>query len=96
MYSNLGNGRSTPSFEKVDLVSQMMNSVGSWLEKKLGSARGRSLRDVSKQMELDKWVNAYKKDPVGYQCVRKKACQTLATSQVAARSMQSPLGSAFL
>lgn len=56
----------------------------------------RTVKDFSERVGVRKWFDAFKKDPVEYQCVRKMACETLATSDLAEKSLRTNFGSVFL
>lgn len=90
-----------------DRISELMSKVSDfvsdldWEEilknaESGGTGKSRALRDVSDRTGVFKWVRAYKKDPNEYQCVRKVACETLAESNLVAKSMKSPFGGVVL
>lgn len=56
----------------------------------------KSIKELSNKIGVRKWFDAFKKDPVEYQCIRKMACETLATSALAEKSLKSDFGGAFL
>lgn len=68
-----------------------------WVEEVAqNGVKSRTVRDVGNQIGLSRWIQAYKKDPVEYQCIRKVACETLAGSTLIEKSMKSPFGGIFL
>jgi hypothetical protein len=66
-----------------------------------GTSRGkRAIAPDSKgnsvKAGLMDWYLAYRRDPVEYQCIRKLACETLAGSTLAERSIKSSLGETMM
>jgi hypothetical protein len=95
--SQLPMGFSLDSDQLPQLVSTITDWItnSAWLENVSG-VKSRALREVGGQVGITKWIQAYKKDPIEYQCVRKIACETLARSSLVKQSIMSQYGTTFL
>jgi len=87
-----------------DIIPELMIKAAEWMENsdwlKLESngnreetRRAKRSTDGSKLLD---WVRAYRKDPQTYSCVRKIACEMLAKSNLAEKSIKSPLGGTIM
>ncbi|CAL8077699.1 unnamed protein product [Orchesella dallaii] len=79
---------------------EVMVKVGDWIANSawfdnVGN-NSNSIRDFGQKIGIRKWFEAFKKDPVEYQCIRKMACEMLAASPLAAKSLNTTFGGAFL
>lgn len=65
-----------------------------------GDSRGKRSIDSKgsyvKEYGIFDWIAAFRKDPTEYQCIRKLACETLANSTLAERSIKSSLGDTLM
>jgi len=89
-------------FFDTDQLPQLISTISDWITKSewldtvTAGAKSRALREVGGDVGIKKWIQAYQKDPVEYQCIRKIACQTLARSSVVKNSMKTEYGTTFL